>query len=326
MNAFGYSNPATVKDAVASLGSSWEDAAILAGGTDLLSLMKDNVMSPKKVVNIKSIKELGGIAKAGAGIRIGATVTLDELVTSALIRAELPAIFHAAKGVTSPQIRNMGTVGGDLCQRPRCWYFRQGHGVLAMHDGKSLVAEGENRYHAIFPSGPSHFVSASSFGPALVAYGAKIKVAGKSGNREIDAAQFFVAPKSAAEREIAIKPDEIVTEVVIPKLGMKSATYEVRERQAIDWPLMACSVALSMSGTKIGSAKVVLGHAGPTPVALSEVDQYLAGKTASMDTFMQAGTLAMKGARALSQNAYKIPLVRAAVARALATAAGLPAV
>nr|MCU0248470.1 FAD binding domain-containing protein [Bryobacter sp.] len=154
--------------------------------------------------------------------------------------------------------------------------------------------------------------------------GAKIKVAGKSGNREIDAAQFFVAPQSAAEREIAIKPDEIVTEVVIPKLGMKSATYEVRERQAMDWPLMACSVALSMSGTKIGSAKVVLGHAGPTPVALSEVDQYLAGKTASMDTFMQAGTLAMKGARALSQNAYKIPLVRAAVARALATAAGLP--
>jgi xanthine dehydrogenase YagS FAD-binding subunit len=144
MQAFEYANPATLKEALSLLGGSWADAQVLAGGTDLISLMKDYVVSPKRVVNIKAVKELGGIQKTAAGLRIGALVTLDELASNASVRAEYPSLAAAARGVTSPQIRNMGTVGGDLCQRPRCWYFRNGFGLLGMKDGRSLIPDGEN--------------------------------------------------------------------------------------------------------------------------------------------------------------------------------------
>src|SRR5262249_36326636 len=149
---------------------------------------------------------------------------------SSLVRTEYPSLMLAARGVSSPQIRNMGTVAGDLCQRPRCWYFRQGFGLLAMKDGKSLVPNGENQYHAIFPQGQAYFVSASSLAPALIALGAKVKVASSSGNREIPVEQFFVAPKSNSDREIALKPNEIVTEITVPAArGVKNSTYEVRQ-------------------------------------------------------------------------------------------------
>src|SRR5204863_3461996 len=177
MQAFAYSNPSTVQEAVGLLAARWGEVDVLAGGTDLLSLMKEYTHTPKRVVNIKNIKELGGISKSAAGLRIGATVTLEELATNANIKMMFPSLREAAEGVTSPQIRNMGTVGGDLCQRPRCWYYRQGFGLLAMKDGKSLVPGGENKYHAILGnSGPAYFVSASSLGPALIALGAKVKL------------------------------------------------------------------------------------------------------------------------------------------------------
>ena len=151
MQNFEYASPSSLKAATALLGSSWADAQVLAGGTDLISLMKDYVETPKRVVNIKGIKELGGISARG-GVRIGALVTFEELANNATIRNQFPSLVSAVRGVSSPQIRNMGTVGGDLCQRPRCWYFRNGNGLLAMKDGKSLVQDGENRYHAIFGS------------------------------------------------------------------------------------------------------------------------------------------------------------------------------
>jgi len=162
MQAFEYSNPATLKEAAGLLAASWGEADVLAGGTDLISLMKDSLHAPKRVVNIKSIHELGGIARTPGGLRIGATVTMDELARSPEVRAAYAALAQAAAGIPSPQIRHMGTVGGDLCQRPRCWYYRQGFGLLAMKDGKSLVTDGENQYHAIFGGGPAYFVSASS--------------------------------------------------------------------------------------------------------------------------------------------------------------------
>src|SRR5499425_288023 len=149
MQPFEYANPTSVKDAVGMLGSQWGEVEILAGGTDLISMMKEYLVTPKRLVNVKNIKELGGIHNSKAGLRIGATVTFDELAENAEIHKTFPALSEAARGVASPQIRNMGTAGGDLCQRPRCWYFRGGHGLLAMKDGKSLVPDGENRYHAI---------------------------------------------------------------------------------------------------------------------------------------------------------------------------------
>ena len=166
MQNFEYANPTTLAEAFSSLGTSWGEADVLAGGTDLLSLMKEYLHSPKRVVNIKNIKELGGISGAGQYLRIGATVTLDELASNAIVKAKFPSLRQAALGITSPQLRNMGTVGGDLCQRPRCWYFRRGNGLLGQDaNGKSLIATGDNKFHAIFGSGPAWFVSASSFGP-----------------------------------------------------------------------------------------------------------------------------------------------------------------
>src|SRR6202158_1135272 len=150
MQGFEYANPTTLKEALSLLGSNWDDAHVLAGGTDQISLMKDYVHTPKRVVNIKNIKELHGISKTGQGLRIGAVVTFDDLASNAALRAEYPSISTAVLGITSPQIRNMGTVGGDLCQRPRCWYFRMGYGLLALNEGKSLVPHGDNRYYALF--------------------------------------------------------------------------------------------------------------------------------------------------------------------------------
>jgi xanthine dehydrogenase YagS FAD-binding subunit len=321
MEAFGYANPKTLKEAFGMLGSSWQDAAVLAGGTDLISMMKDRVMSPKVVVNIKGLAELKGIGQAGGGVRIGAAVTLDELASNATVRAQFPSLVQAALGVASPQIRNMGTVGGDLCQRPRCWYYRNGFGLLATKNGESLVPKGENRYHAIFGSGPAYFVSASSFGPALIALDAKVKIASAKGVREVAAKDFFVSPASDSQRETAIEPGDIVTEVIIPT-GTKNATYEVRERDGLDWPLAAASVALKMNGSSVASAKVVLGHVAPTPWAAAAAEAALVGKAIDEATAEAAGLAAIQGARPLSQNEYKVQLAKVCVKRALLAAAG----
>jgi xanthine dehydrogenase YagS FAD-binding subunit len=321
MQGFEYASPTTLQEALSSLGSSWNDAQVLAGGTDLISLMKDYVQSPKRVVNIKGIKELGGISKTGAGLRIGATVTVDELLNNAAVRSEYPSLTQAARGITSPQIRNMGTVGGDLTQRPRCWYFRNGHGLLAMKDGKSLVENGQNEFHAIFGNGPARFVSASSFGPALIALGASVTLVSSSGKRTVELSKFFLTPTSESMREVDLKPNEILTEITIPGArGAKNATYEVRQKEALDWPLAAASVSLTMKGSSVATARIVLGHVAPTPHAATGAEQWLAGKSITEDVAAQAGKAAVQGSKPLSGNAYKVQLASVAVKRALMAA------
>jgi xanthine dehydrogenase YagS FAD-binding subunit len=323
MQAFAYSNPKTVQEAVGMLGARWGEVDVLAGGTDLISLMKEYIHTPTRVVNIKGIKELGGIGKSGAGLRIGATVTLEDLANNADVKAMFPSLRQAAEGVSSPQIRNMGTVGGDLCQRPRCWYYRQGFGLLAMKDGKSLVPGGENKYHAILGNGgPAYFVSASSLGPALIALGAKVKLVSAKGSREVAAEKFFVTPNMENSREIALLPNELLTEILIPA-GGKNATYEVRQKEALDWPLAAASVSLKMKGNSVASASIVLGHVAPTPWVATDAANALAGKTITAETAEEAGRAAVAGAKPLSQNGYKVQLARVAVKRALMGAAGV---
>jgi xanthine dehydrogenase YagS FAD-binding subunit len=319
MQPFEYASPATLPEALALLGSKWGDTDVLAGGTDQISLMKEYIHTPKRVVNIKGIAELHGISRSGHGLRIGATTTFDELATDKSVHAEYPSLTEAVLGITSPQIRNMGTVGGDLCQRPRCWYFRQGYGVLALKDGKSLVPNGQNEYHSIFGDGPAYFISASSLGPALVALGAQVKLVSSTGNRMVPVAKFFVSPQNNDTREIALLPNEILTEIVIPPAhGVKNATYEVRHKDALDWPLATASVALTMKGSKITKASVVLGHVAPIPWAATAADQALASNA----SFDDAAEAAVKDAKPLSQNAYKIQLAKVAVKRALNQAAG----
>jgi len=322
MERFEYANPTTVKDATALLGATWNDAQILAGGTDLISMMKDFVVSPKRVVNIKGIADLHGISKTATGIRIGAAVTLDDLSAHQLIRTEFPSLITAALGVASPQIRNMGTVGGDLCQRPRCWYFRGGHGLFALEDGKSLVPNGENKYHAIFGANPAYFVSASSLGPGLAALGAHVKIASPTGARTVAVEKFFLIPKAETDREIDLHPNEIVTEIVIPATSQKNATYEIREKQALDWPLATASVALKMSGSKVTSARIVMGHVAPIPWTASAAEHSLIGKSIDETSAQAAADEAVQGAQPLSQNGYKVQLAKVAVKRALLAAAG----
>ena len=323
MQPFEYANPSTVSEAVGLLASNWGETDVLAGGTDLISLMKEYIATPKRVVNIKNIKELGGIHDSKGGLRIGATVTLDELLENPAVHKNFPALADAARGVSSPQIRNMGTVGGDLCQRPRCWYFRGGYGLFGSKDGASLIPNGENKYHAILGnSGPAYFVSASSLGPALIALGARVKLVSASGTRELGADKFFVTPKDDSSREIAMHPNELLTEVIVPHGGTKNATYEVRQKEALDWPLAAASVSLKMKGSSIASAHIVLGAVAPTPWAAGAAEQVLAGKSMSPALAEEAAKAALADATPLNQNAYKVQLARVAVKRALLQAAG----
>jgi xanthine dehydrogenase YagS FAD-binding subunit len=324
MQAFEYANPTTVQEAAGLLGKSWQDANLLAGGTDLLSLMKDYVQTPKRVVSLKGIKELEGIQKTSGGLRIGALVTLDELMRNAEVKAEYPSLIEAARGVASPQMRNMGTVAGDLCQRPRCWYFRLGYGLLAKGpNGESLVPNGDNRYHAIFGNrGPAYFVSASSFGPALAALGASVKLVSASGSRELPVEKFFVIPENDSGRENALAANEILTEIVVPPAaGARNATYEVRQKTALEFPLATASVALRMKGGTVASARVVLGHVAPIPWRATAAEKVLAGKALGAAAADAASQAAVEGATPLSMNAYKVQLARVAVKRALLEAA-----
>jgi xanthine dehydrogenase YagS FAD-binding subunit len=194
-----------------------------------------------------------------------------------------------------------------------------------MKDGKSLVMNGENQYHAIFGGGPAYFVSPSSLGPALVALGAKVTLVSKTGKRSVEVAKFFVAPQSEESREIALMPNEILTEILIPAArGVKNTTYEVRHKDALDWPLATASVALTMKGSSIGSAKIVLGHVAPTPWEASAAEQALAGKSLDDSAIQAAADAAVADAKPLSNNGYKVQLTKVAVKRALLEAAGRP--
>lgn len=324
MERFEYARPSSKKEAIGLLGSTWSDAAILAGGTDLLSLMKEYVVTPKRVVNIKNVEGLNGIQSNAEGVIIGALVTMEELLDDKTIRSEFPALTHAAEGISSPQIRAMGTVGGDLCQRPRCWYFRNGYGLLAKDEsGKSLVPEGENRYHAILDnSGPAYFVNPSSLAPALIALDAKLQLLGPKGQREVRVADFFVTPKSDHEREYVLQHNEVVANITIPtsSRGLRSATYEVRHKTALDWPLAAAAVAVKLEGGKVSAGKIVLGHVAPIPWQAHEAAKELTGKAINESVAASAGEAAVRGAKPLSQNAYKVKLAKVAVKRALLAA------
>lgn len=326
MRAFEYANPTTREQAVSLLGNSWDDAAVLAGGTDLLALMKDDVTHPGRLVNIKDIREFKGITYSPrSGLRIGATTTIQELMDNASVRQHYRALVQAAEGITSPQIRAMGTVGGDLCQRPRCWFYRGGFGLFGQdQSGKSLVLEGDNRYHAIFGnSGPAYFVSPSSLAPALIAFGAKVRIYGARGPREVPVEKFFVIPQNAGDREHDFQPNEIVGEIIVPALpiGAKSATYEVRQKMALDWPLATASVVLHYSGGRVHGARIVLGHVAPVPWPVPDAAKTLEGKAINESTAAAAGDAAVEGAKSLSRNSYKIQLARTSVKRALMDAA-----
>ena len=320
MRPFEYVSPTTKAQAVSLLASNWGQAEILAGGTDLLALMKDDVVAPKRLVNIKDIRDLTGVTYNAQGLRIGALTNLGDLADDANVRKNYPALSDALIEAASPQIRNMATLGGNLCQRPRCWFFRNGLGLLPKDEtGKELVTDGDNRYHAILGNdGPAKFVSPSTIVPILIAYGAKIRVEGPNGKREVPLEKFYVIPKTETEREHDLQPNEIVTEVVLPaSTGVKAAHYEVRQKQAFDWPLAVAAVALKMNGSNVQAARVVMGYVAPLPWPSPEAEQVLSGQSIDDDIAQKAADAAVKNAKPLSHNAYKVQLARVSVKRAL---------
>lgn len=327
MDAFEFASPTSVKEAIALLGSDWESASVFGGGTDLINLLKDDVEETKRLVNIKRIGALHAIQNVNGGLRIGAAVTVEQLISASDVRKNFPAITDAAEGIRSPQLHNMSTVGGWICQRPRCWYYRNGFGLLALDaNGKSLVEQGDNRYHAIFGnSGPAKFISPSSFGPVLLALDGRVHIEGPNGPREIAAREFFVTPQKQGDREIALAPNEIVTEITIPaeSRGLRNGWYEVRPKEGLDWPLTSAAVALKMRGDTVESARIVMGHVAPTPWPADDAAKWLEGKTINEDNAAKAGDAAVRGATPLSRNAYKVQLARVAVKRALLAARGL---
>ena len=324
MRPFEYTSPKDSKQAVGLLGPSWDDAVVFAGGTDLLGLMKDDVVAPKRLVNVKQATDLQGISYGPRGLRLGAGAHLADIADNANVRQHYAALATAVDEAASPQIRHMATIGGNLCQRPRCWYFRNGFGLLGQtKDGKSLVRDGDNRFHAILGNdGPALFVSPSSIAPALIAYNARVHLVGPDGARDIELAKFFVIPSQEGQREHDLKPNEVILEVVVPPplAGIKAAHYEVRQRSAFDWPLATAAVALEMSGNTVKTARVVLGHVAPTPWISEEAAQAVQGKTIDDQTADAAGSAAVSKARGLGRNDYKIQLARVAIKRALLAA------
>ena len=330
MRPFEYANPSSKEQVAALLGTSWEQGAILAGGTDLLALMKDDVVTPRRLVNVKGIEALRGTSyQPGNGLRIGALTTIAEMSESKDL-AQYPMLLEAVSEAASPQIRNVATMGGNMCQRPRCWYFRNGHGLMPMtKDGKSMVVAGDNRYAAILGTQTgAYFVSPSTIAPALIAYGAKIRIysasAGGTGVRELPLDRFFVTPKSAQDREHDLKPDEMVIELIVPpsSQGLKTGYFEVRQKAAFDWPLAMAAVALEMNGNTVKSARVIMGHVAPIPWVSEDAAAALVGKSITPDTAMAAANAAVAQAKPLSMNKYKVTLAKAAVKRALLKAGG----
>jgi xanthine dehydrogenase YagS FAD-binding subunit len=327
MKNFVYYRPKTAEEAVGLLDSKWGTTELLAGGTDLLDLQKEYVAQPNKVI---SLRDLGGwaggkVLSGPDGFKIEAMTTLAFIADHPEVKKRYPALATAAGDIGGPQIRNMGTLGGNLCQRNRCWYFRDEHVNCLLKGGdKCFALDGENRYHAVFAKGhPCVIVNPSTLAPALIALGASAEVLGPKGKRTIELAKFFRAPKAPDEREHVLAANEMVLSVTIPtKATPQNAEYQVRHKQSHDWPLVQAAVAFSLDKGKAKDVKIVLGHVAPTPIIAEAAAKAIEGKEVNEDTATAAGEAATDGAKPLSQNGYKLKLITVAVKRALLTAAG----
>ena len=327
MKAFAYVNAANEKEAVAALGTERGKFLPLAGGMDLLAMMKDYIAQPDRLVNVKSLDRTIRKGPDG-GLRIGAAVTLTELASNADAAKLFPALVQAAAEVGTPQIRNVGTVGGNLNQRPRCWYFRnEEFHCLKKGGARCFAVDGENQYHAIFGDGPCHIVHPSSLAVPAIALNARFRIVGPAGEREVPAAEYYQMPDRNLFGETVLAANELLTHVILPApANARNATYEVRFKQSHDWPLAMASVALSLQGNTIRTARVVMGAVAPVPWRSAGAEAALTGKTLSEEVAMAAADASVVGAKPMTQNAYKVQIARTAVKRAIMKAGGMAVV
>jgi xanthine dehydrogenase YagS FAD-binding subunit len=324
MKAFDFASPEHEADVLELLSGEPGQTEILAGGTDLVPLMKKMLVTPDRVVSIMEVASLRGVSADSLAVTIGATTTLDDVLEAPEFD-DYPAIKQAIRGINAAQLQGQGTIGGELCQRPRCWYYRNGYGLLA-NRGR-MVVDGDNRYHAIFGNdGPAKFVHPSRIAPALVALGATLRVVGPGPEDEalVPLAEFFHTPRHEGQREHVLAPNQLLTHIILPPVdGVANATYEVRHGEGPDYPLVAAAVALEMTGGVVTNANVVLGHVAPTPWISHEAAQALIGSSVNEFTARMAGEAAAARATPLKDNEYKVQLASVAVERALLLAAGL---
>ena len=323
MKSFDYAEPRTESEVVALLSEHAGRAEVLAGGTDLVGLMKKMIIKPDLVVNIMEVESLQSLGPQQDGsFSIGAAVTLDDLLAHPYLE-NYPAISDAILGINSMQLQAQGTIGGEICQKPRCWYYRNGQGLL---DQESQVSEGDNRLHAILGNqGPAKFVSSSRIGPALIALDAQLRIVGPGDQQHfMPVADFFVTPRHADQRETTLGADQLLTHILLPARDNSfNATYEVRHGEGPDYPLAAAAASLEISTSgRVEDALVVLGQVAPTPWISHEAAQTLVGSTLNESLAEAAGDAAVLQATPLSDNEYKVQLARVAVKRAILRAAG----
>lgn len=324
MKAFEYAAPRTEAEALELLAEAPGSVEVLAGGTDLMGLMRKMIVTPRRVVYINDIPSLRGIQADSQQVTIGAVTTLDDLLAHPNLN-QFPAITRAIRGINSPQLQSQGTLGGELCQRPQCWYFRGGHGLVEAADA---VVRGDHRYHAILGNqGPAKFVHASRLAPALIALGARVRIIGPTSDDEqiLPLAALYRTPRDAGQRETILAAGQLVTHVIVPREpALANATYEVRQSEGPDYPLAAAAAALRLEGGAVRQASIVMGHVAPVPWVSAAAARALMGQVVSPESARRAGEAAVAEATPLPDNLYKVQLARVAVERAVLLAAGLP--
>ncbi|MBW3538948.1 MAG: FAD binding domain-containing protein [Planctomycetes bacterium] len=323
---FQYARPETEAEAVELLMETGGDAAILAGGTDLPYLLQADLLKPQRVVDVKRIPSLREIRPdETGGMLVGANVTLEDARSSPLL-AGYSSLLHAIDGVRAIQIQQNGTIGGDLCHLPNCWYFRNGYGLLGMENGKSLAAAGDSRYHAILGNtGPAKFVSASRFAPALIAWDAEVRIVGPSaGDAEFLPLEFFYqTPRTAKQGVTVLQPGQLITHVRLPHpADLLSANYDAQELNGLDWPLAAAACTLQIDAGVVRAARIVMGHVAPIPWLSTEAARAIIGHPVTEATASAAAEAAIARATPLAHNEYKVQIARAAVKRTLLRATG----
>ncbi len=325
MKAFTHSTPRDLSDAIARLRDARGNGAtamVAGGGSDLLGMMKDRLVEPDVVVHLKGMRSTGGldgVREAAGGVTIGGLVTLDALSHHAGVRGRYAVLAEAAESVATPQIRNVGTIAGNLCQRPWCWYYRSGFPCYKAGGNQCFSFAGENHFHAIFGGGPSYIVHPSDTAPALVALEATFHVAGPSGDRDVPAGEFFVLPRQNAAAENVLAPGEVLASVRLPpaRPGLKSTYRKVLDREAWTHAVVSVAIALDTDGGVCRTARIVLGGVAPVPWRVPAAERVLEGQRISPELAARAAQAAVEGARPLAHNAYKVPLTRNLVRRTI---------
>lgn len=317
LNARDARHAATVARQTSAAG---RRAAFAGGGSDLLALVKDQIVAPDVVIRLSSIAGANTVVSSASGLSIGGLITLDALSRHEIVGQRYTVLAEAAGAVATPQIRNVGTLAGNVCQRPWCWYYRNGFPCFKAGGTQCFSTTGENEFHAIFGGGPSYIVHPSDTAPALVALDARFSISGPNGDRTVAASEFFTLPRQNAAKENVLSDDEVLTAVRIPaaRSGVRSTYRKLMDRQAWTHAVVSAAVVLEMDRDVVRSARVVLGGVAPIPWRLPDVEQVLAGQRLTDAVLQKAGDVAVAGARPLSQNAYKVPLTRNLVRRTVA--------